>query len=386
MFMGAGLLSALNAMSSGYHGPVSSSPALRSGCASAGTGTSSLSRQRHGLSWPRKLSIRPCVIWRQVQNFPLMGSSNFRSHCGHAYFSRTGAGDSSIWRRAVSAEAISGRSLRVRLAMASSTLTCFPFAVFEPNRFGKLWRMSSRIMNLLLYWLQKISLLKKPVFIKLMSSPHRRFALSGCIRCRAALKKLHGRLNATGVMRYARCVQTHFHACQRANQHEIVEIAKMADAENSAFHPAQACAQGDIVLLKRNSAEAVRIVSLRCEDRSERIRIFTRIERHHFQSPVANGSAHSFRVAVMPGKDIFHALFQQHGDGFPQSKKKIGGRSVGKKAARVIGEHLLPVPIGARHAIRLRCSHCLLRYSVEAQPRWQHQAFLRSGDGYVNSP
>src|SRR5579859_4363704 len=124
-----------------------------------------------------------------------------------------------------------------------------------------------------------------------MSSQYRRFVLSGCIRCRAALKKFHGRLYATGVMRYARGVQTHFHACQRANQHEIVEIAKMADTENSAFHFSEASAERDIVLLERNTPKAVRIVPCRGEDRGERIRIFTRIERHHFQTPVANSGA-----------------------------------------------------------------------------------------------
>src|ERR1700749_3605660 len=105
MFMGAGLLRALKAISSGCHGPVSSKPGFLSGCASFGIGTSSFKRQRTSLSLPRKLSINPWMIWRNVHGLPLMGSSYFSSHRGHEYFWRTGAGEARISRRALNAAA-----------------------------------------------------------------------------------------------------------------------------------------------------------------------------------------------------------------------------------------------------------------------------------------
>ncbi len=144
MFMGAGLFNALKAMSSGCQGPVSSRPGLVNGCASFGIGTSSLSRQRHSLSLPRKLSIMPWTIWRNVQGFPVAGSANVSSHFGQAYFSRTGAADCRSTRRAVSAAAISGPSSRVSVAIVSWILISRPFTFLVPKRPGNCCKISSR--------------------------------------------------------------------------------------------------------------------------------------------------------------------------------------------------------------------------------------------------
>src|SRR5437879_5336099 len=144
--MGAGLFNALKAMSSGCHGPGSSKPGFVNGWAAFGIGTSSLSRQRHLLSRPRKLSIRPWTIWRNVQNCPVTGSSNVSSHFGQAYFLLTGAGDCRSARRAVRAAAISALNSRVSAAIVCSTLIARPFTFLVPNRSENFWRMSSRIM------------------------------------------------------------------------------------------------------------------------------------------------------------------------------------------------------------------------------------------------
>jgi hypothetical protein len=145
--MGAALFKALNAMSSGCQGPVSSNPGLFNGCTSAGMGTSSLSRQRHSLSRPRKLSIMPCTIWRNVQARPVTGSSNVASHRGQPYLLRTGSALSSSARRALRASAMAGRSSRVSVSSVSSTLTCRPLMFLLPNNSGNCCRISSRIMG-----------------------------------------------------------------------------------------------------------------------------------------------------------------------------------------------------------------------------------------------
>ena len=147
MFMGAGLLSALNAMSSGCHGPVSSRPGFRDGWTCSGMGVSSLRRQRQGVSLPWKLSARPWTIWRKVHGLPVTGSSKVASQSCQAYFSFTAAFDARSSRRAVRAAAMAGRSSRVRVVIVSSTSTCRPFTCFLPNSWGNFWRMSGRTMG-----------------------------------------------------------------------------------------------------------------------------------------------------------------------------------------------------------------------------------------------
>ena len=142
MFMGAGLLSALKAMSSGDHGPVSSSPGFRDGWTCSGMATSSLSRQRQGLSRPWKLSTSPCTTWRKVQLLPETGSSNDSSHLGQAYFSPTGDGDWRMARRAARAWAMAGSISRESRVMVSSTSSSRPLTRFVPKRSGNAWRMS----------------------------------------------------------------------------------------------------------------------------------------------------------------------------------------------------------------------------------------------------
>ncbi len=152
MFIGAGLLSALNAMSSGCQGPVSSRPGFRDGWTCSGIGTSSLSRQRDGVSFPRKLSTSPWTIWRNVHGFPVTGSSKVSSQLAHPYFLATGAGAASSSRRAERAAAMAGRSSRVSVAIVCSTFTSRPFTCFVPKRSGNCLRMSARIMVASLLW------------------------------------------------------------------------------------------------------------------------------------------------------------------------------------------------------------------------------------------
>ena len=45
---------------------------------------------------------------------------------------------------------------------------------------------------------------------------------------------VHRRLYALGLVRHARERQSHFHARQRAEQRQIVDVAQMADAEGAA--------------------------------------------------------------------------------------------------------------------------------------------------------
>ena len=58
----------------------------------------------------------------------------------------------------------------------------------------------------------------------------------------------HRRLNATGFMWDVRLFQAHFDTGKRGNQHQIVEIAKVADAEYLVGHFGQAIPKGNVTL------------------------------------------------------------------------------------------------------------------------------------------
>src|SRR4029077_4980074 len=103
--------------------------------------------QLRSLSRLRKLSIMPWTICRNVQNFPLTGSSNLSSQLAHAYFFRVGVVDSRSTRRAVSASVISGRNSRVSVLIVCSTSMARPFTFLVPKSSGNPCRMSLRITN-----------------------------------------------------------------------------------------------------------------------------------------------------------------------------------------------------------------------------------------------
>ena len=89
----------------------------------------------------------------------------------------------------------------------------------------------------------------------------------------------------------------------------------------------------------------------------------------------------------MTGEDIVQPFFMQHVDGFAQPVQQVGARRIGEHAARIRCQHVIPVPIGTRQpAGRLRHRQRLFADRIEAQPRRQHQTFLRPADGDIHAP
>src|SRR5437588_2065840 len=73
---------------------------------------------------------------------------------------------------------------------------------------------------------------------------------------------IHRRLDAALLMRNAGKLECHLSAGQRAEQHQLVDVAKVADAEHLAGKRAETRAVRDIEMLERERAEGVAVVTL----------------------------------------------------------------------------------------------------------------------------
>src|SRR4051812_5884548 len=206
-------------------------------------------------------------------------------------------------------------------------------------------------------------------------------------RLGAARQVLHRRLHTLALHWHAGKLESHLNAGQRAHQREIVEIAKMADAEYLAGQLAEARAERHVERFQNDFANLVGIVSGRRHDRSERARVFARIRREDLESPCAHRAPGRFAVALVACENGIEAfLVEEHLERFAQPIEEIGRRRVRKVALIAVREHLVPRPVAARQLRALRRFERLGRDAVERQPRRQHQALLRSRHRNVDAP
>ncbi len=91
-------------------------------------------------------------------------------------------------------------------------------------------------------------------------------------------------------------------------EHEVIEGAEMADAENFSGKFGKPRSKRHVEMLKDHGAQLIGVVALRHENGGERAGKFARLFAHDFQAPGSNGRACCFRVAVMPLENIFQAL------------------------------------------------------------------------------
>ena len=89
-------------------------------------------------------------------------------------------------------------------------------------------------------------------------------------------------------VRYAGAVQPHLDPAQRAAQHQVVEMAEMADAEDLALQPAEAGAERHVEAVEDDLAQPVGIVPVGHHDRGQRIRILARIGAQHLEAPAGD--------------------------------------------------------------------------------------------------
>ena len=79
-----------------------------------------------------------------------------------------------------------------------------------------------------------------------------------------------GGLHAARLVRHLGEAERHLDAGQRAHQHQVVEVAEMADAEHLARDLAEALAERQVEVLQRHLAEGVGVVALGHHDRGQR--------------------------------------------------------------------------------------------------------------------
>src|SRR5437667_1592133 len=86
------------------------------------------------------------------------------------------------------------------------------------------------------------------------------------LRRRRFREIVHRRLRSTFAMRDGGKSEPHFHAGERAAEHEIVEVTQMTDAEDLAGDLAQALAQRHVEAVEHDLPEGIGVVSCRQDD------------------------------------------------------------------------------------------------------------------------
>ena len=180
--------------------------------------------------------------------------------------------------------------------------------------------------------------------------------------------------------------EAHFDARDCAHEHEVVEVAEVADAEDAAFQLAEALAERHVEVFEDDCAECVGVVAFGEEDGREDGAVFAGVEGEDFEAPAADGGAGCLREAVVAGVDLRETFFVEHVERCFQAVEEACRGGVGEVAGLVGGHHLAPVPVGAGHATGLGCGEGFFRDGVESEAWGEHQAFLRARHRDIHAP
>ena len=84
---------------------------------------------------------------------------------------------------------------------------------------------------------------------------------------------------------HAREPQAHLDAAQRPGQHQVVEVAEVADPEHPALQLAEAGAERHVEALEDHAPHVVGVVALGHEHRGQRGRVLARVRAEHLEPP-----------------------------------------------------------------------------------------------------
>ena len=134
------------------------------------------------------------------------------------------------------------------------------------------------------------------------------------------------------LVRHAGGSQAQLHAGERAHQHQVVEVAEVADAEHLARSlpspvPSDMSKRSRMILRKR-----VRVVPIRHQHRGERVE-YSAGSAHSISRPQPR-TARARRLGVprVAREDVGQALLLQHRERLAQAVEQIGRRRVGEEA------------------------------------------------------
>ena len=180
--------------------------------------------------------------------------------------------------------------------------------------------------------------------------------------------------------------QAHFHAGERAEQRQIVDVAEMADAERLAGELAETGAERNVEMVERDGAKA----SASCPSGSitpvKRGRMQPGIEAHGLEAPGRTARLVASACRWCRAKTWSRPPRRQHVDRTSRPKSRLVAGVVGEEAALVRGDHPFPRPEAAGRVGLARNASAFSADGVEAEAGRQHQPLLRAGDADVDAP
>ena len=112
--------------------------------------------------------------------------------------------------------------------------------------------------------------------------------------------------------RDARRGQRHLDAAERPHQHQLVEIAQVADAERAALELAKSGAERQIESFAGNAPELVGVVPVGHHHGRDDVAVFVGAARRRSRVPTPHGGARRFREPPVPREDVLQPFLAQH--------------------------------------------------------------------------
>src|SRR5215472_2550340 len=103
---------------------------------------------------------------------------------------------------------------------------------------------------------------------------------------------IHRRLNPAAGVRHPGQLECHLYSRYGAEDHRLVQVAKMADAEDPAAQSVESAAERDIEFVEAYLTHFVRIIAFRQPDSGDRIGLGAGIDGVDFRSVVLPPDAH----------------------------------------------------------------------------------------------
>ena len=145
----------------------------------------------------------------------------------------------------------------------------------------------------------------------------------------------------------------HFRARDGAEQHQLVEVAQMADTEHLAGDFRQTGAEREVVALVGGLDDLGGVKAFRHHDGGDGVRIPLRLLGAGLQAPGRDGGAGAFGEVMVALVNLIETLFEQDVERLLQAVEQRNGRRIGEVAVGVLGDHVLEFEIGAATLVGL---------------------------------
>ena len=109
-----------------------------------------------------------------------------------------------------------------------------------------------------------------------------------------------------------RQLEPHLDAGQRTSQHELVEIAEMANTKNFARNLSEARSERHVEPVEQQRPECGFAEAVRQQDRRARTAVFGGIAGPDLQTPSTYRVARCLGQAIVPAKDVGQLFFHEH--------------------------------------------------------------------------